>query len=54
MNQIRVSQLTIIVSDDVFSHDWHQAIIWTNSDILLIGHLGTNLMKSKSKLIFLI
>ena len=39
---ICVSKLTIIVSDNGFSPDWHQAIIWTNAGILLIWPLGTN------------
>ena len=39
---ICVSKLTIIGSDNGLSPDWHQAIIWTNTGILLIGPLGTN------------
>ena len=35
-------QQTIIGSDNGLSHDRHQAIIWTNAGILLIGRLGTN------------
>ena len=38
-----VSKLTIIGSDNGLSPDRHQAIIWTNAGILLIGPLGTNL-----------
>ena len=37
-----VSKLTIIGSDNGLSSDRHQAIIWTNAGILLIGPLGTN------------
>ena len=37
-----VSKLTIIDWDNGFSPDRHQAIIWTNAAILLIGHSGTN------------
>ena len=39
---ICVSKLTIIGSDNGLSPDRHQAIIWTNAGILLIGPLGTN------------
>ena len=40
--QICVSNLTIIGSDNGLSPGRHQAIIWTNAGILLIGPLGTN------------
>ena len=36
------SKLTIIGSDNGLSPGRHQAIIWTNAGILLIGPLGTN------------
>ena len=36
------SKLTIIGSDNGMSPGRHQAIIWTNDGILLIGPLGTN------------
>ena len=39
---ICVSKLTIIGSDNGFSPGRHQAIIWTNAGILLIGPLGIN------------
>ena len=39
---ICVGKLTIIGSDNGLSPKWHQAIIWTNAGILLIGPLGTN------------
>ena len=39
---IWVSKLTIIGSDNGLSPDRHQAIIWTNTGLLLIGPLGTN------------
>ena len=42
MNHICVSELTIIGSDNGLSPGWFQAIIWTNTGILLIGTLGTN------------
>ena len=42
MTHICVSKLTIIGSDNGLSADRHQAIIWTNAGILLIGPLGTN------------
>ena len=37
-----VSRLTITGSDNALSPGRHQAIIWTNAGILLIGPLGTN------------
>ena len=37
-----VSKPTIIGSDNGLSPGRHQAIIWTNAGILLIGPLGTN------------
>ena len=40
---ICISKLTIIGSDNGLSADRHQAIIWTNAGLLLIGPLGTNL-----------
>ena len=40
---ICVSQLTIIGSDNGLSPGRHQAIIWTNAGILLIGPSGRNL-----------
>ena len=42
VTHICVSKLTIIGSDNSVSHGRHQAIIWTNEGILLIGPLGTN------------
>ena len=42
MTHICVGNLTIIGSDNGLSSDKHQAIIWTNAVILLIGPLGTN------------
>ena len=42
VTHICVSKLTIIGSDNGLSPDRHQAIIWTNAGILLIGLLGTN------------
>ena len=41
MTHICVNKLTIIGSDNGFSPDRRQAIIWTNAGILLIGTLGT-------------
>ena len=43
MTHICVCNLTIIGSDNGLSPGQHQAIIWTNAGILLIGPLGTNL-----------
>ena len=42
VTHICVSRLTIIGSDNGLPPDQHQAIIWTNAGILLIGPLGTN------------
>ena len=42
MTHICVGNLTIIGSDNGLSPDRHQAIIWTNAGLLLIGPLGTN------------
>ena len=42
MTHICVGKLTIIGSDYGLSPGRHQAIIWTNSGILLIGRVGTN------------
>ena len=42
VTHICVSKQTIIGSDNGLSPGWHQAIIWTNAGILLIGPLGTN------------
>ena len=39
---ICVRKLTIIASNNGLSPGQHQAIIWTNAEILLIGPLGTN------------
>ena len=43
-------KLTIIGSDHGLSPGRHQAIIWTNDGILLIGHLGTNFSKISSEI----
>ena len=42
VTHICVGDLTIIGSDNGLSPGRHQAIIWTNAGILLIGPLGTN------------
>ena len=42
MTHICVGKPTIIGSDNGFSPDRRQAIIWTNAGILLIAPLGTN------------
>ena len=42
VTHICVGKLTIIGSDNGLSPGWLQAIIWTNAEILLIGHLETN------------
>ena len=43
VTHICVSKLTIIGSDNGLSPDRHQAIVWTNAGLLLIGPLGKNL-----------
>ena len=42
VTHICVVELTIFCSDNGLSPGRHQAIIWTNAGILLIGPLGTN------------
>ena len=42
VTHICVSKLTIIGSDNGLSPGRHEAIIWTNAGIWLIGNLGTN------------
>ena len=42
VTHICISKLTIIASDNGLSPGRHQAIIWTNAAILLIGPLRTN------------
>ena len=39
---IYVGKLTTINLDNGLSPGWRQAIVWTNTRILLIGPLGTN------------
>ena len=45
VTHICVGNLIIIGSDNGLSPGRRQAIIWSNDGILLIGPLGTNLMK---------
>ena len=42
ITHICISKLTIIGSDNGLSPGWHQAIIWSNAGILLVGPLVTN------------
>ena len=42
VTHICVGKLTILGSDNGLSPGRHQAIVWTNAGILLIGPLGTN------------
>ena len=42
VTHICVSKLTIIGSDNGLLSGWRQAIIWTNTGILVIVPLGTN------------
>ena len=43
VTHICVSKLTVIGSDNGLSPDQRQAIIWTDTGLLLIGPLGTNI-----------
>ena len=45
VTHICISKLTIIGSDNSLLPDQHQAIIWNNAGILIIGPLGTNFRK---------
>ena len=51
VTHICVSKLTIIASDNGLSPGRHQAIIWTNAGILLIGTLGTNFSEISIKIL---
>ena len=51
LTHICLMRLTIIGSDNGLSPDWRQAIIWTNTGILLIGPLGTNLSEIQIKIL---
>ena len=42
---IHISKLAMVGSDNDLSPNWHQAIIWTNDGILLIGPLETSFGK---------
>ena len=50
VTHIWVSELTVIVPDNGLSPDRHQAIIWTNTGILLIRTLGTNFSEILSEI----
>ena len=50
VTHICVSQLTIIGWDNGLSRGRHQAIIWTNDEIMLIGPLGTNISEILSEI----
>ena len=45
VTHICVSKVAIIGSDNGLSPGQHQAIIWTNGGILLIGPLGANFVE---------
>ena len=45
ISSLRPNDLTIFGSDNGFSHDRCQAIIWTNAGILFIGPLGINFIE---------
>ena len=51
VTHIWVSRLTIISSDNALSPGRHQAIIWTNAGILLIGPLGTNFSENSIEIL---
>ena len=51
MTHIRVSKLTTIGSDNGLSPNQHQAIIWTNADLLSMGSWRTNFSEIFIKLI---
>ena len=42
INSLRSSDTYAYGSDNGLLHGWHQAIIWINAGILLIGPKGTN------------
>ena len=50
VTNISVSEITIIGSDNGLSPGRHQAIIWTNAEILLIGPLETNVSEILSEI----
>ena len=50
VTHICISNLTAIGSDNCLSPEWHQAIVWTNAGILLIGILGTNVTEISSEI----
>ena len=50
VTHICVSKLTIIGWDNGLSPGWHQAIIWTNTEILLIRTLETNFSEILSEI----
>ena len=50
VTHVCVSKLTIIGSDNGLSPGRHQAIIWTNTGMLLIGPLGTNFSEILSEI----
>ena len=45
---ICIGNLTIIGSNNGLSSGQHQAIIWTNAGILLIGPFGTNFNRNSN------
>ena len=53
VTHICVGNLTIIGSDNGLSPGQHQAIIWTNAGILLIGPMGTNLSEIWSEISYI-
>ena len=50
VTHICIRKLTITGSDNGLSPHQHQAIIWTNAGILLIGPLGTNFSEISIKI----
>ena len=51
MTHICVSRLIITGSDNGLSPGRHQAIIWPNAGILLIGPLGTNFIENSMEIL---
>ena len=53
MTHICVGNVTIIGADNGLSPYQRQAVIWTNAEILLIGHFGTNFSEISIKILLL-
>ena len=51
VTHICIGNLTIIGSDNGLSPHRRQAIIWSNAEILLIGHVGTNFSEISTEIL---